>query len=106
MFPINGKGGADWHEHYSVPATLSRRGPDPAIQLAVLRRYIGKHWCGVAGTSLSDWAKPPSSFASHRAGAVLAGLIAPGVALCVRPLSALRSELGLLGAISGATPMD
>ena len=47
MSPIDGNGGADSHEHYSVPATLSRRGPDPAIQLAVLCRHRGKHWCGV-----------------------------------------------------------
>src|ERR1700683_5331217 len=106
MSPINGKGGADSHEHYSVPATLSRRGPDPAIQLAVLCRHVGKYWCGVAGTSVSDWARPHSTFARHRTGAVLAGLIAAGVALCLRPLSALRSELGPLGAITGATPMD
>ena len=28
MSPINGKGGADSHEHYTVPATLSRLSPD------------------------------------------------------------------------------
>src|ERR1700728_597528 len=106
MSPINGKGGGASHELSSVPATLSRGGPDPAIQLAVLCRHSGKHWCGVAGTTGSDWARPHSTFARHRTGAVLAGLIAAGVALCLRPLSALRSELGLPGAISGATPMD
>src|SRR6266478_7442736 len=106
MSPINGKGGADSHEHYSVPTALSRRGPDPAIQPAVLRRHSRKHWCGVAGTAVSAGARPHSTFASHCTGAVLAGLIAAGVALCLRPLSALRSELDLLGAIWDARAMD
>src|ERR1700685_3281076 len=106
MSLINGKGGADSHEHYSVPATLSGRGPNPAIQLAVLRHHSGKHWCGVAGTAVSAEARLHSTFARHYTGAVLAGLIAAGVALCLRPLSALRSELGLPGTFSGASAMD
>src|ERR1700732_868372 len=106
MSLINGKGEVDSHERYSVPTALSRRDPDPAIQLAILRRHGGKHWCGVAGTPISVEARPHNTFARHCTGAVLAGLIAAGVVLCLRPLSALRSELGLLGTFPGASAMD
>src|SRR5215469_694836 len=106
MSPINGKGEGDSHEHDSVPRTLSRRGPDLAIQLAVLRDHSGERRCGVAGTAVSTGPGPHGSFARLCTGTVLAGLFTTGVALCLRPLSALRSELGLLGAVEDATALD
>src|SRR5215469_11532464 len=106
MSPINGKGETGSHERYSVPTTLSGRGSNPEVQLAILCRHCGSYWCGVTGSAVSAWPVPCSTFAGHCTTSILDDLIAAGVALCLRPLSALRSELGLLDSISDTTAMD
>src|ERR1700761_3205094 len=106
MFLINGNAGAGSHEHHSVPSTVSRSGPDPQIQLALLPDYSCEHRCGVSVSAVFIESRPHGTFAGCCTGVVLDGFFTLGVALSLRPLSALRSELGSLRSLSDASALD
>src|ERR1700761_8793815 len=106
MFLINGNAGAGSHEHHSVPSTVSRSGPDPQIQLALLPDYSCEHRCGFSVSAVFIESRPHGTFAGCCIGVVLVSFFTAGVALCLRTFSSLRSELDSLGSLSDASALD